>query len=169
MRRLQPPQRIAVITCLVPRTLLYLPVVAFTTGTASWYLASWKHFLTSSSPLRLRVIVARVITSLLAIQGLGDSCPTASASTWSCDVHGRIRAAFGTSIAINLILTAAEREGVSLVIMTTHGRGGLPRFILGSTTERLVHYGAPVLIVHPHPGAADLADAAAAVEQSVHR
>jgi hypothetical protein len=75
MRRLQPTQRTAVIGYLVPRTLLYLPVVAFTTGTAGWYLATWENLLDPSSPVRLWIIFALVITSLLAVQGLGVLLP----------------------------------------------------------------------------------------------
>lgn len=41
-----------------------------------------------------------------------------------------------------------------LVVMTTHGRGGLGRWLLGSVAERLIRYAAaPVLLVRPQPAA----------------
>jgi nucleotide-binding universal stress UspA family protein len=49
-----------------------------------------------------------------------------------------------------------ERSGARLVVMATHGRGGVPRFLYGSVTADLVKDGfAPVLVVHPaqHDGA----------------
>jgi nucleotide-binding universal stress UspA family protein len=36
------------------------------------------------------------------------------------------------------ILRAAEREGAELIAMTTHGRGGLERLILGSVADQVV-------------------------------
>jgi uncharacterized membrane protein len=75
MRRLEPPQRKAVITFLVPRTLLYMPVVAITTGTAGWFLATWEGFLDSSSPMRLWVFAALAIIAILTVQGLGVLLP----------------------------------------------------------------------------------------------
>lgn len=38
---------------------------------------------------------------------------------------------------------------VDLTVMTTHGRGGLRRLLLGSTADRLVRSGAPVLLLRP--------------------
>lgn len=43
----------------------------------------------------------------------------------------------------------AEHQGVDLVVMTTHGHGGLRDRILGSTTDRLIRSGAPVLLIRP--------------------
>jgi hypothetical protein len=71
MRRLDPPQRKAVIAYLVPRTLLYMPALAFTTGTAGWFLATWQGLLLPDNPLRPWVFVALAITTILAVQGLG--------------------------------------------------------------------------------------------------
>ncbi len=41
----------------------------------------------------------------------------------------------------------AEKAAIDLVIMTTHGRGGLARAALGSITDRLLGGEAPVLVV----------------------
>jgi nucleotide-binding universal stress UspA family protein len=44
----------------------------------------------------------------------------------------------------------AERHGIGLVVMTTHGRGGIRRAVLGSVTDHLVRsIPLPVLIVTP--------------------
>ncbi len=43
----------------------------------------------------------------------------------------------------------AEHQAVDLIVMTTHGHGGLRDRILGSTTDRLIRSGAPVLLIRP--------------------
>lgn len=75
MRRLEPKERTAVITYLVPRTMLYMPIVAATTATAGWFMANWLGFLAPSSPDRLWVYGALTVTALLGIQGLGVILP----------------------------------------------------------------------------------------------
>jgi nucleotide-binding universal stress UspA family protein len=40
-------------------------------------------------------------------------------------------------------------EHVDLVVMSTHGRGGLARLAIGSTADRLVRAGAPTLLIRP--------------------
>lgn len=50
--------------------------------------------------------------------------------------------------ALSLIEFGAERN-VDLVVMATHGRGGVRRLVLGSTAERLVRAGVPVLLMRP--------------------
>jgi nucleotide-binding universal stress UspA family protein len=59
------------------------------------------------------------------------------------------------------LLDTAMKLRPNLVVMTSHGRSGLPRFALGSVAERLVRDGtAPVLVVHestPVDGAIELA------------
>jgi nucleotide-binding universal stress UspA family protein len=41
----------------------------------------------------------------------------------------------------------AEAAAVDLVVMTTHGRGGIARAALGSVTDRMLGGSAPVLVV----------------------
>jgi len=43
----------------------------------------------------------------------------------------------------------ANRQRTDLTIMSTHGRGGISRAMIGSTAERLVHAGIPLLLVRP--------------------
>jgi nucleotide-binding universal stress UspA family protein len=48
------------------------------------------------------------------------------------------------------ICEAAEREGADLVVVSTHGRTGLTRLLIGSVAERVVrHAHCPVLAVRP--------------------
>jgi nucleotide-binding universal stress UspA family protein len=48
------------------------------------------------------------------------------------------------------IVDYAERHGLELVVMPTHGRRGLERFLLGSTSERVVRRAdVPVLTMRP--------------------
>ncbi|SEO68847.1 Nucleotide-binding universal stress protein, UspA family [Halorientalis persicus] len=47
------------------------------------------------------------------------------------------------------LIEYADEEGIDLLAMGTHGRTGLNRFLLGSTTERIIrHADAPVLAVN---------------------
>ena len=53
--------------------------------------------------------------------------------------------------AESAILEATTDEDVSLVVMSTHGRGGLGRFIYGSVADTVLRYApVPVLTVPPH-------------------
>lgn len=46
------------------------------------------------------------------------------------------------------IVQAAEREGVDLVVIATHGRGGIAQALLGSTTDRVLRKApCPVLVI----------------------
>jgi nucleotide-binding universal stress UspA family protein len=46
------------------------------------------------------------------------------------------------------ILSTAEREKCNLIVMTSHGRTGMRRFLMGSVAERVARYAnCPVLIV----------------------
>ncbi|MFB6130153.1 MAG: universal stress protein [Salinigranum sp.] len=50
------------------------------------------------------------------------------------------------------ILAYADENGVDLIVMGTHGRRGLERYLLGSVTERVVRGSdVPVLTVHGAP------------------
>jgi nucleotide-binding universal stress UspA family protein len=44
----------------------------------------------------------------------------------------------------------AESHSIGLVVMTTHGRGGLNRWLLGSVADQLLrHLEVPILLLHP--------------------
>jgi nucleotide-binding universal stress UspA family protein len=54
------------------------------------------------------------------------------------------------------ILDYADEHGVDLVVMSTHGRTGLDRYLLGSVTEKVVRLSnAPVLTVRMSSESAD--------------
>lgn len=67
------------------------------------------------------------------------------------------RARLRPGIAVDLVLLRGTPSGEllaffetnrpDLVVMTTHGRGGLKRLVLGSTADRLVRAGLPVLLL----------------------
>lgn len=75
LRRLAIPQRTAVIAYLVPRTLLYFPMVSLTTSTGGWYLAVQLGFLHPGHPQFPWTIGALVLVSLMTIQGLAIFLP----------------------------------------------------------------------------------------------
>jgi nucleotide-binding universal stress UspA family protein len=70
----------------------------------------------------------------------------------------RIRTEAGTEAETSLlkgdpgagILDAVRRQRPSMVVMTTHGRSGLGRWLFGSTTDKVLrHSDAPVVVVPP--------------------
>jgi hypothetical protein len=75
LRRLEIPQRTAVIAYLVPRTILYFPAVSLTTGTAGWFLASWLGLTSPASAQFPWIIGALVLITLMTILGLGIMTP----------------------------------------------------------------------------------------------
>ncbi len=51
------------------------------------------------------------------------------------------------------IVTAAQAEGADLIVVGTHGRSTVGRFLLGSVSDHVVHHaGCPVLVVRPSGG-----------------
>lgn len=47
------------------------------------------------------------------------------------------------------LIDFARQTGIDLVVMSTHGWGGVRRFVLGSTADRLVRAGVPTLLIRP--------------------
>lgn len=76
LRRIDPASRLRVQRELLPRTLLYFPVMAGTTTTAGWYLATRLGFMQPSSPLHAWFVAALIVVSFLTVQGLGVLLPT---------------------------------------------------------------------------------------------
>jgi nucleotide-binding universal stress UspA family protein len=77
------------------------------------------------------------------------------------DISFRVIVATGTPSPE--IVATADREGVDLIVISTHGRGGLRGALIGSTTDRVLHKAnCPVLVMRG--GASGFVSAAAAVD-----
>lgn len=75
LRALDMRSRIAVIAYLVPRTLLYFPMVALTAGTTGWFLADWFAYTSSASPMYQLVVISLALVTVMTVMGLGFLLP----------------------------------------------------------------------------------------------
>lgn len=87
-------------------------------------------------------------------------------AAYLADVSHRITTVWNGPVMMTLLETPvaetlcqhAELIGASLVVMSTHGRGGLARAWLGSVADRVIRQSrVPVLLLHPEDGTPDLA------------
>jgi nucleotide-binding universal stress UspA family protein len=107
--------------------------------------------------------LVRVVPIPIAADGFGTEAYSAdlldamvsAARTYLATTAGGIKDGAGVTTDV-LIGGAAFRledyikeKGIDLVILTSHGRGGLIRSALGSVTDRLIGGLAPVLVVRP--------------------
>src|SRR5262249_17655211 len=83
----------------------------------------------------------------------------AEAETYLADVVGRLKGAKIVETAVfygrpvEAILEEVELRRVDLIVMATHGRSGLGRWLYGSVAEAVVSRSpAPVLLVRAGPG-----------------
>jgi uncharacterized membrane protein len=70
LRVLDIRSRTALIAYLVPRTLLYFPMVSLTAGTAGWFLVEWLGYTTSSGPMFQLVVISLVLVGVMTVMGL---------------------------------------------------------------------------------------------------
>jgi nucleotide-binding universal stress UspA family protein len=57
------------------------------------------------------------------------------------------------SDAANEIIELCNKSGVDLVVMSTHGRSGLGRWVFGNVAEKILRHGeTPLLLVHARAG-----------------
>ena len=64
------------------------------------------------------------------------------------DVHAQVELSIREGPAVEDILRTVERRSVDLVVMSTHGRSGVRRLLLGSVTEKILRLApCPVLAV----------------------
>ena len=75
MRRLDMQARTAVIAWLVPRTLLYFPMVSLTAGTAGWFLATWFGFTSPDNPDFYLVVLSVTLVAIMTVMGLAFLLP----------------------------------------------------------------------------------------------
>jgi hypothetical protein len=76
LRRVPLEARRAVISALMPRTLVLMPTLSIVTSTTGWFLAERMGFLALDYPAFNWVIAALAIVTVLSIQGLGYLLPT---------------------------------------------------------------------------------------------
>ena len=75
IRSLDMRGRMAVISYLVPRTLLYFPAVALTAGTAGYFLATRLGYTNPASPFFFWAMVALALVGVMTVVGLGFLLP----------------------------------------------------------------------------------------------
>jgi hypothetical protein len=75
LRALDIRSRTALIAYLVPRTLLYFPMVSLTAGTAGWFLVDWFGYTSSASPAFPLVVLSLAMVAVMTVMGLGFLLP----------------------------------------------------------------------------------------------
>jgi uncharacterized membrane protein len=75
LRSLDMRSRTAVIAYLVPRTLLYFPVVALTAGTAGWHLAAWLGYTQPEHRLYVWAMISLGLVLVMTMVGLCGLLP----------------------------------------------------------------------------------------------
>jgi len=70
LRAMDIRSRTALITYLVPRTLLYFPMVSLTAGTAGWFLADWFGYTAPASPMYPLVVISLALVAAMTVMGL---------------------------------------------------------------------------------------------------
>ena len=73
LRMLDMQARTAVIAYLVPRTLLYFPMVSLTAGTTGWFLVDWLGYTVSESPMYRLTLISLALVAVMTVTGLGLS------------------------------------------------------------------------------------------------
>lgn len=62
-----------------------------------------------------------------------------------------VKTVLTVGLPADVILDYARQNGVDLIIMSTHGRSGISRWLFGSVAEKIIrHSQLPVLISPPH-------------------
>jgi uncharacterized membrane protein len=75
LRMLDMRARTTLIAYLVPRTLLYFPMVSLTAGTTGWFLVDWFGFTASASPMYYLVVISLTLVAVMTAMGLGFLLP----------------------------------------------------------------------------------------------
>lgn len=121
MRRLGAPQRAAFMGYLVPRTILYFPMVSLTTTTAGWFLAAKIGYLNPASAQFPWTVAALCIVAVLTVQGLGVFLPN-SIRMWlelrKAQPDGQL---IGRLARINFTLAAVQGVfQVAIIVVMSH-------------------------------------------------
>jgi len=75
LRAMDIRSRTVLIAFLVPRTLLYFPMVSLTAATAGWFLAEWFGFVDPNSSMHQLVVVSLALVTVMTVLGLGFLLP----------------------------------------------------------------------------------------------
>src|SRR3974390_1353275 len=75
LRSMDIASRTALIAYLVPRTLLYFPIVSLTAGTTGWFLVDWFGFVDPENSMYHLFVVSLALVSVMSILGLGFLLP----------------------------------------------------------------------------------------------
>lgn len=70
LRGLDIKTRTTFIAYMVPRTILYFPIVALTAGTAGWYLSVWLGFTNPEHPKYVWAMVSMGLVTLMTVVGM---------------------------------------------------------------------------------------------------
>jgi uncharacterized membrane protein len=82
LRALDLRSRTALIAYLVPRTLLYFPMVSLTAGTAGWFLVDWFGYTAPASPAFSLVVISLTLVAAMTVMGLGFLLPNSLRIWW---------------------------------------------------------------------------------------
>jgi uncharacterized membrane protein len=82
LRMLDMRARTALIGYLVPRTLLYFPLVSLTAGTTGWFLVDWLGYTMSASPTYYLTVISLILVAVMTVMGLGFLLPNSLRIWW---------------------------------------------------------------------------------------
>ncbi|WP_254839167.1 universal stress protein [Natronomonas marina] len=97
------------------------------------------------------VLEAGDVTLLDALEAEGERILEAASERATAAGVGTVQATVGGGSPYRTILEYAEDNDIDLIVMGTHGRRGIDRFLLGSVTEKVVRTAdCPVVTVRRH-------------------
>jgi nucleotide-binding universal stress UspA family protein len=118
---------------------------------------------------------AEAHTSLMADPTGAQVAAVRDAEQYLADVRDRVLRGSGVDVDVSVwygppaqaIVEAAQYRKADLIVMSSHGRSGLGRLVLGSVAETVLRRSeTPILLIRPDTALSDTAYAAAAVEAS---
>jgi nucleotide-binding universal stress UspA family protein len=125
------------------------------------HVLPWVHLIATATDAQVLLLTVPEVPEPSMYGAMGDAVDDlriqaeANARRYLERTSGQFRA-MGTPVQLlvegsrpaTTVLDVAEREGVDLVLLATHGRGGMERLFLGSVADRVVHHSrCPVLLV----------------------
>ncbi|MCC6472651.1 MAG: DUF4149 domain-containing protein [Burkholderiales bacterium] len=124
LRSLDMRARTEVIARIVPRTLLYFPVVAATAGTAGWELAAWLGYTNSQSPMYGWTLFALGLVLLMTVVGLAALLPNSLRIWFELQKPAPDRERIVRINRINIWLAGSQGVmQVAMILLMAHLRG----------------------------------------------